>query len=51
MCPVLLIHARGDRDLESSNSARLFEAMLVLATIPDDLKKDFRLEEIGVKNL
>ncbi|KAK9899783.1 alpha/beta-hydrolase [Cystobasidium minutum MCA 4210] len=49
-CPILLVHARSDRDLECDNSARLFQAVLGDEKLPEQLKQDFTSTEIGSKN-
>lgn len=45
-CPILLIHARDDRDLDSSNSEKLFEAMAKIAAVPRHGKKGIKFERI-----
>lgn len=49
-CPILLVHARGDRDLESSNSGKLFQVIMGEEKTPEQLKLDFRREEVGPQN-
>lgn len=49
-CPILLVHSRGDRDLECDNSARLFQAVMGHELSPEQLKENFSSTETGSKN-